>query len=116
MDSLSLEYQDAEFECRKLLRFVLRRGSQELLPYFPTKLKLTGAAGPYLGYEGLPPPGSSVVLNESRIGFTRSRTLARRQQSASFTILDSSRESDRPARSKRSDRTIACKISIDSSK
>src|SRR5258708_10522532 len=113
---LSLEYQDAEFDGRKFVRFVLCRGSQELFPYFPTKLKVMGAAALEYSYRGLMPPGIAVVLNESRIGFTRSRTLASRQQSASFTILDSSPESGRPARNKRSDRTMACKISIDSSK
>src|SRR5712671_308782 len=116
MDSLSLKYQDAEFDCRKLLRFVLRGGSQELLPYFPTKLKVTGARAAEYSYRGLMPPGTTGVPKEAKIGFRRWPTFDRRQWSASATIFNSSLDSGRPSRSKRSARTMACNISIESSK
>src|SRR5258706_12302619 len=116
MDSLSLESKDAEFDCRQLLRFVLRGGSQELLPYFPTKLNVTGARVAEYGYRGLIPSGTAGVQKDAKIGFRRSPTLDSRQQSASATIFNSSLDSGRPSRSKRSARTMACRISIESSK
>src|SRR5271165_1772091 len=83
---------------------VLRQRSQELRYYSPTKLDFTGVTAAPHGYGSYFDSSLSGGLNESRIRFSRSRTLASRQQSPKATIFASSSDSGCPASRKRSPR------------
>src|ERR1700685_3739729 len=97
------------------MRFVLRQRKLRTPYLFPHEPQGCGAGGGQNGYGGFLPPVSPDERNEASIGCKRSRTLARRQQSASATIFASSSDSSRPARSRRSPRTTARNNLIESS-
>src|SRR5579862_418247 len=105
-----------DLHCRKLLRFVLRQGSQELPHYCPTKMKSVGKSIPYFDYQGLPLSEAAEALKEARIGLRRSPIFASRQQSAMLTIFASSLDRDFPDRSSRSPSTIASSRLTESSR